>query len=128
MNMYIRTCLHGSGLQVAIWTEWNQQSVGQIEYTPALAVYGRLCALLYLTVGCQNRQLLQLCHFLVWSPTNAGKPGMNTALVALQFCLGHAYRISFQVACMQHHMTGMAGCPACSPHASPKMPYLSDIL
>ncbi len=52
--MYRRNFLRGSGLQVAIWTEQNQQSVGQIEHTPALAFHGRLCALLYLTVGCQN--------------------------------------------------------------------------
>ncbi len=52
--MYIRNFLHGSALQVAIWTEQNQQSVGQIEHAPALAVHGRFCALLHLTVGRQS--------------------------------------------------------------------------
>lgn len=78
MDMYIRKFFDGFyGLQIAIWTEQNQQSVGQVEHTPALALYGCLCSLLYPAVGCQNQQLLQLCHILVWSPTNAGKPGMT---------------------------------------------------
>ncbi len=54
MDVYTPDFLRGSGLQVAIRTERNQQSVGQIEHTPALAFHGRLCPLLYLIVGCQN--------------------------------------------------------------------------
>ncbi len=54
MDVYTPDFLRGSGLQVAIRTEQNQQSVGQIEHTPALAFHGRLCPLLYLIVGCQN--------------------------------------------------------------------------
>ena len=50
MDMYTPNFLRGSGLQVAIRTEQNQQSVGQIEHTPALAFHGRLCALLFIHI------------------------------------------------------------------------------
>ena len=70
-------------LQAALRPKPHQQLACEAEYSAAPALHDPFCAVLCAAVGCQDQQLLQLCHILERPSTHGG----NAAFAFVSFFL-----------------------------------------